>query len=244
MTIDNRKYIQKKIFLRMYAESMDIIYSEVLDPEAGLPEEISQSIALEGIAEIEGQGLQAIEDGKQVNYAKKVLFQIVSKDIELPIELNESSGYLLYYNNEDISMKEPTIRVYAPQKTLDNIKSEFINNKTMIEIGVYIDLLVDETISQFDTDNMLDKLYMIDKTHKALLANVAVRRTVKSIETESIEEDNTETSFMELKEEIKDVHRILERQHATKTGILNHFTLLNFILIGWSATIIYMIISK
>jgi len=247
MTFENFKYIQKKTFIRMYAESMDVITSEVLAPEAGITEKVSQSIALEGIAEIEGVGLQAIKDSKQVNYATKVLFQIVSKDIELPLHIEESEGYLLYYNNEDISMEQPTIRVYAPQKTFDNIKSAFIKNDTMMEIGIYVNLFVDETISEFQTDDMLDKLYMIDESHKALLANFAIRRTIISTETETIEEgeeDNKETSIIELKEDMREVYRLMEKQHTVKLSILNHFSLLNFVLIGWSMTIIYILIAK
>ena len=54
MTIDNIECTEKKVFFRIYTETLDLIYSELLDPEASLSEEISQITTLEGMASIEG----------------------------------------------------------------------------------------------------------------------------------------------------------------------------------------------
>ena len=249
MIIDDIEYVQKKIFFRIVIDSMDIVYSEVLDPEAGLPEEISQSTALEGIAEIEGHSLDVIKDNKQFNSFKKILFQIVeSENIELPLEVDKSKGYLLYSNSEYLSMEQPTVRVYAPKETLNSIKSEIITDDTKMEIGIYANLYVMKSMSKFEADDMLEKLFIFDETHKAVLANFAIRRTVKSINEDNDvsheEEYNVEISIQELKEEVKNIHQLIDTQHTAKISILNHFSLLNLILVGWSAFIVFIMFNK
>lgn len=250
MQLDNIEYVEKKVFFRIYTETMDFIYSEVLDPEASLGEEISQISKIEGIALIEGHSLSVIKDGVILKYFRKVEFQIEGlKNTNLPIKLNDSEGRLYYYDDDYVLMSEPTIKIYVPMTTLNAIKNEFKNNDVEMEIGIYANLYVSKNMSKFEADDMLYKFFIINEPSKAVLANFAIRRTMQNIQIdknqEPIEQENDPIiTNQELSTKFEKLEVILGAQKTIAHAILNNIAVLKWILIVWSALIVFSIYNK
>ena len=247
MTIDDIEYIEKKVFFRIYTDNLDVIYSEVLDPEASLSEEVNQITTLEGMASIEGYSLSMIKDNSIVNSFRKITIQIeATKNKTFPIDLESSEGRLYYYDDY-VSMSEPAIKVYVSVDTLNSIINEFKNDNAKMEIGIYANLFVPKTMSEYESDDMLEKLFVINKSNKAILANFAIRRQMQKLDLEDENTKQDSDAKIENKESIdetKTVHDLLGSQNIVNKNILNNISILKWIFIGWSALFLFSIFNK
>jgi hypothetical protein len=247
MTIDDIEYIEKKVFFRIYTDNLDVIYSEVLDTEASLSEEVSQITTLEGMASIEGYSLSMLKDSSIVNSFRKITIQIeATKNKIFPIDLENSEGSLYYYDDY-VSMSEPAIKVYVSIDTLNSIINEFKNDNAKMEIGIYANLFVPKTMSEYESDDMLEKLFVVNKSNKAILANFAIRRQTQKLD---LEDENTKQDSdakienKELIDETKKVQDLLGSQNIINRNILNNISILKWIFIGWSALFLFTIFNK
>lgn len=159
--------------------------------------------------------------------------------------MNESEGRLYYYD-DIIAMSEPIIKIYVPINTLNAIKNEFKNNDSKMEIGIYASLFVPKSMSEFEADDMLEKLFIINKASKAALANFAIRRTTQNIQIDKNEESidqecELEITSQELSTKFEKLEAILRTQNTIASSILTNLSILKWIFVGWSTLILFLI---